>query len=177
MHFEAEGHVQGAELNTVYEIIRDRLPELVPFMDNVSAIETVERSDGANGPHLLNRWRADAGQVPAAARKFIKPEMLEWLDHADWNDGEHYVDWTIESAVFKGMYTCKGRNRIIADGDNVKIVISGDITVDPKRVPGLPSFLAKKVLPAVESYLIGRMKPNMASLGTGVQRFLAAGNS
>ena len=61
MQFQAEGRVKNADLTTVYEIIRDRLPELVPHMDNVSAIETVERRDGANGPHLLNRWRADAG--------------------------------------------------------------------------------------------------------------------
>ena len=177
MKFEAEGRVKSADLTTVYEIIRDRLPELVPFMDNVSAIETVERRDGPNGPHLLNRWRADAGQVPAAARKIIKPEMLEWLDSADWNDAEHYVDWKIESAVFKGMYTCTGRNRVVVDGDDVRIVISGDMAVDPKRIPGLPGFLAKKVVPVVEGYLIERMKPNMASLGIGVQRFLASGKS
>lgn len=177
MQFQAEGRVKGADLSTVYEIIRDRLPELVPYMDNVSAISTVERGDGPNGPHLLNRWRADAGQVPGAARKFIKPEMLEWNDHADWNDAEHHVDWRIESAVFTGMYTCQGRNRVVADGDDVRIVISGEMKVDAKRIPGVPSFLAKKVVPTIENYLIDRMKPNMASLGTGVQRFLAAGNS
>ena len=175
MRFEAEGHVSNASQQLVYEIIRDKLVELVPYMDNVAAIEELKRSDSEGGQHVLNRWRADAGQVPAVARKFIKPEMLEWLDHADWNDGEFWVDWRIESAVFVGMYTCSGRNRVVAAGDNVVIAIHGELTVDPKRIPGVPSFLVKKVLPTIESYLISRMKPNMASLGTGVARFLAAG--
>lgn len=175
MRFEAEGRVVGAELDTVYEIIRDRLPELVPFMDNVADIRCLERGDGPTGPKLLNQWRADPGQVPAAARKFIKPEMLEWLDHAQWDDAEHHVDWRIESAVFKDMYKCTGRNRIVQRGQDVVIIISGEMIVNPSKIPGVPTFLAKRAVPTVEGYLIERMKPNMASLGAGVQRFLAAG--
>lgn len=175
MKFEAEGRVPNADLQQVYEIIRDRLPLLVPYMDNVSRIEELERGPGDAGPKVLNRWRADAGQVPGIARKFISPEMLEWLDRARWDDTGHHVDWEIEPSVFQGMYRCGGRNRIVQDGADVKIVISGDINVDPKKIPGLPSLLARKVLPVIEGYLIDRMKPNMASLGTGVARFLAAG--
>ncbi len=177
MRFEAEGYVANAAQQLVYEIIRDKLVQLVPYLDNVSAIEEFTREPRDNGQHVLNRWRADAGQVPAVARKFIKPEMLEWLDHADWDDGEFWVDWRIEPARFQGMYSCSGRNRVVVDGDNVRIRIQGELTVDPKKIPGVPSFLVKRVLPAIESYLISRMKPNMASLGVGVTRFLAAGGS
>ena len=175
MRFEAEGHVSNASQKLVYEIIRDQLVELVPYMDNVSSIQELKREPRGDGQHVLNCWQADAGQVPAVARKFVKPEMLKWLDYADWNDGECWVDWRIESEGLKGMYTCKGRNRVVAVGDDVAIRIQGELAVDPKRIPGVPSFLVKKVLPAIESYLISRMKPNMASLGTGVARFLAAG--
>lgn len=177
MHFEATGYVQSAGVDKVYPIVRDKLPELVPFMDNVSKIDEIEREERDRGPQILNRWHADAGQVPAVARKFIKPEMLQWLDHADWVDAESLVHWRIESAVFKGMYTCSGTNRIVADGSGAKIVISGELKVDASRIPGLPSFLARKILPVIEGYLVERMKPNMASLGSGVQRFLAAQNA
>ena len=177
MRFEAEGHVRNSSQQQVYEIVRDRLVDLVPYLDNVSVIEELSREPRNNGQHVLNRWRADPGQVPAVARKFIKPEMLEWLDHADWSDKDHWVDWRIESARLKGMYSCSGRNQIVVDGDGVRIRIQGELTVDPKKIPGVPSFLVKRVLPAIESYLISRMKPNMASLGVGVSRFLAAGGS
>ncbi len=174
MRFEAEGRVRGSSLDEVYEILRDKLTSLVPYLDNVAAIEELERSDAAAGQHVLNRWRADPGQVPSVVRGFLKPEMLEWLDHADWNDAGKYVDWRIESAVFKGLYSCSGRNKVVVDGADVRIVISGELKVDPGKIPGLPRLLAGKIVPALESYLVDRMKPNMASLGTGVSRFLAA---
>ncbi len=174
MRFEAEGRVTGSTVDEVYVIIRDQLVSLVPFLDNVAAISELERAPNAGGQHVLNRWRADAGQVPSLIRGFLKPEMLEWLDHADWNDEGKYVDWRIESAVMKGLYSCTGRNRVVADGSDVRIVIGGELKVDPGRIPGLPRILAGRIVPALESYLVDRMKPNMASLGTGVTRFLAA---
>ena len=177
MRFSAEGRVTGAGVDKVYEIVRDKLPDLVPFLDNVSMIKELEREERPTGPRILNRWRADAGQAPAIARKFLKPEMLEWLDHADWVDAETLVHWRIESAVFKGMYTCSGTNSVVADPAGARIVISGELHVDPKSIPGLPRLLARKILPTIEHYLIERMKPNMASLGTGVQRWLVAGQS
>lgn len=177
MHFSAESRVTGASVERVYHIVRDKLPELAQFLDNVQAIEELQRKERPDGPYILNQWHADAGQVPAVARKFIKPEMLQWLDHADWVDAETLVNWRIESAVFAGLYTCGGVNRVVADGDGARIVISGELVVDPSKVPGLPRILARKLMPTLESYLVGRMKPNMASLGTGVQRFLAAKGS
>lgn len=174
MRFEAEGRVQGSSVEVVYEILRDKLTSLVPFLDNVAAIDELERSPKPGGQHVLNRWRADPGQVPSLVRNFLKPEMLEWLDHADWDDAGTYVDWRIESAVFKGLYSCEGRNRVVAAGDDVRIIIGGELKVDPGKIPGLPRLLAGKVVPTLEAYLIDRMKPNMASLGTGVTRFLAS---
>lgn len=171
MDFQAEGRVTQATAQEVYTIVRDRLPELVPFLDNVSAIQELERKATPGGAHVLNRWRADAGQVPSLVRGFLKPEMLEWLDHADWNDAGLYVDWRIEPAVLAGLYRCHGRNRIVADGADVRIVISGTLTVDGANIPGVPRLLAGKVIPVMESYLVERMRPNMASLGTGVTRF------
>lgn len=174
MRFTAESRVSGTDVQQVYLIIRDKMVELVPFMDNVSEIEVMQREERPRGPKILNRWQADAGQVPAIARKFLRPEMLQWLDHADWVDAETLVHWRIESAVFKGMYSCEGINSVVADGDGARIVVSGDLSVDPSRIPGLPRLLTKKVLPTIERYFVERMKPNMASLGSGVQRFLAA---
>lgn len=175
MRFEAEGRVENSNLDEVYVILRDKLTSLVPYLDNVAAIEELERSEKAGGQHVLNRWRADPGQVPSLARNFLKPEMLEWLDHADWDDAGKHVDWRIESAVFKGLYTCSGRNRVVESGGVVKIIISGELKVDSGKIPGLPRLLAGKIVPVIEGYLVDRMKPNMASLGTGVSRFLAAG--
>jgi hypothetical protein len=175
MRFEAEGPVRGAAPAQVYAILRDELPKLVPYLDNVAAIDELKRTPGAAGPQVLNRWRADPGQVPSVVRGLLKPEMLQWLDHAAWDDAGQHVDWRIEPAVFAGLYRCSGRNRVVEAPGGARIVISGELIVDAGAIPGVPRLLAGRVVPALESYLVERMRPNMASLGVGVERFLAAG--
>lgn len=174
MDFQCEGRLR-APVAVVYATLRDDLPRLVPFLANVSAITELERKPlGAGHTAVLNRWRADAGNVPAAVRPLLKPEMLEWLDHADWDDAGSHVDWWIEPPAFKNLYTCRGRNRIVARGDETAIEITGTLTLDPDKIPGVPGFVARRVAPAVEAYLLDRIKPNLAGLAAGVAGYLAA---
>ncbi len=176
MKFAAEGRVE-APIELVYEMLSVRLTELVPFMANVAAIEELERKPGDDGGvYVLNRWRAEPGNAPAAARPFLKPEMLVWLDHASWSLSGRYVDWRIEPGAFKGLFACAGRNALAQEGAFTTLRITGELTIDPKKVPGLPSFVAKRAVPPIESYLIERIKPNLASLADGVGGWLAAGN-
>ena len=176
MKFEAEGRVE-APLELVYEMLSERLTELVPFMANVAAIEELERKPGVDGAvYVLNRWRAEPGNAPAAARPFLKPEMLVWLDHADWKPATHSVAWRIEPSAFKGLFACNGQNVLSQQGAITTIRITAELTIDPTRVPGLPSFVAKRAVPPIESYLIERIRPNLASLADGVGGWLAAGN-
>lgn len=172
MEFRCEGKV-GAPVEVVYATVRDHLPRLVPFLENVERIEELERKPEGDGRlRLLNRWRADAGQVPPPVRPFLKPEMLEWLDHALWLDAEKAVDWRIEPSAFQGLYICQGRNHFTGDGANATLTIHGQLTLDPSRIPGVPTFLAKKVAPSVEAYLLERIKPNLVALATGVGKYL-----
>lgn len=65
--------------------IRDRLPEIAPDLEDVQDIRTVsriERPDG--GIALVNEWRVNP-KLPAAVDAHITPDMLGWLDHADWS--------------------------------------------------------------------------------------------
>jgi hypothetical protein len=174
MEFTCEG-VIDAPVEVVYATLRDDLPKLVPFLDNVSAIAELERKPGTAGKtHVLNRWRADAGNVPSAVRPFLKPEMLEWLDHAEWDDTGRHVDWWIEPPTFKDLYRCQGRNSVEERGSSAAIVIRAKLTLDPDKIPGVPGFLARKVAPAVEGYMVERIRPNLAGLAVGVGRYLKA---
>lgn len=174
MDFRCEGRVD-APASVVYAIIRDELPSLVPFLDNVAAINELERKPGTTGRvSVLNRWRAEPGNVPSAVRPFLKPEMLEWLDHAEWSDADSWVDWWIEAPTFAKLYSCRGRNHVQSDGKGARIAITGALTVDPSNIPGVPSLLGRKMAPMVENYLIERIRPNLAGLADGVNRYLAA---
>ena len=174
MKFQCEGRV-AASPDVVYAAIRDHLPRLTPYLDNVERIEELEREPLSPGrTRVLNRWRADAGNVPAAVRPFLKPDMLEWLDHAEWDDAGQHVDWRLEPNAFKELYACRGRNRMVAAGTGTRVVIEGDLNLDPSKVPGVPTFVAKRALPALEAYLIERIRPNLAALAEGVGRYLKA---
>jgi len=172
MDFTCEGRVKYPQTR-VYEALRDDLTKLVPFLPNVATIEQLERKDTGGTVTILNKWRAEAGSAPAAARPFLKPEMLEWLDHAAWNNDALLVDWWLEAPSFKKLYACKGTNKVVADGEGTcRVVIRGTLTVDPDGIPGVPFFLAKKVVPLIEGYLLERIKPNMEQLAVGVGQYL-----
>jgi len=177
MEFRCEGRVD-APPDVVYTTIRDDLTRLVPYLDNVAAIAELERKPVSAGrTAVLNRWRAEPGNVPSAVRPFLKPDMLDWLDHAEWSDAESWVDWWIEAPTFRDLYKCRGRNHVQPDGNGTRIAITGELSVDPANIPGLPTFVGRKMAPMIESYLIERIRPNLAGLAVGVGRYLAARQS
>jgi hypothetical protein len=175
MDFQCKGDVQyPAQL--VYETMRDKLPELVPYLPNVERITQEDRKPTVEGrTEILNRWRAKTGSAPAAVQPFLKPEMLEWYDHALWKDADVCVDWWLEAPAFRKLYACRGTNRVVALGDkSCSFVVSGTLTVNPEQVPGVPTFIARKFVPLLESYLLDRIRPNMEQLAQGVGNYLAA---
>jgi hypothetical protein len=157
----------------VYETLRDRLPEIVPYLPNVESVETVEREDLEEGPKLLNIWTAKASEAPAVARPFIKPEMLKWKDYATWHDEDSCVDWRLETFYMSGLFTCSGTNYIEeVDENSCELLITGNLEVHTEVIPGIPNFLRKTVKPAIERFIVGMITPNLQNLAKGLVEFL-----
>ncbi len=79
MKLEADARISFPR-ELVYSTYRDRLPELVPYLPNITGITVKSREDEGQVSKLLNVWDAQA-EIPKVAQAIIKPEMASWLDH------------------------------------------------------------------------------------------------
>jgi hypothetical protein len=161
-------------LTQVYETYRDRLPEIAAFMPDIKTIEVKSRVDGANGPKVHNVWTAST-EIPAIARRVIKPSMMQWDDHADWNDGQTYVDWRLVIPAFANQVRCSGRNSFSNAGKATRVELTGTLDIDIRSIPGVPRLLARKIKPQVEAFIGRLIQPNLETVNVSLEKFLASG--
>jgi hypothetical protein len=161
------------ERPVVFAAYRDKLVDMLPYLPNVRSIEVRKREDEGQIVKLLNFWKG-GGDIPPAARAFLSEAMLSWLDYATWNEGEYTCDWKIEPQAFTEAITCKGRNRFTEEGGGTHLEIRGELTIDPKKLKGVPGFLAGKVAKAAEDLLVGKIKPNLVGTADGLTKYLQA---
>ena len=157
----------------VYETYRDKLSEISAYMPDIKDIIVHSRAEADGQVKIHNEWISDR-EIPAVVAKIIKPEHLRWDDHATWHDDGFYVDWVIKTRAFTEAVTCSGRNAMIADGDNTIVRLTGDLKITVTKIPGVPSFLAKRLAPQVEKFIIGLITPNLKNTNKSLQDFLDA---
>jgi len=158
----------------VIELLSGRMQEIVPFLVNVDRIEMQERSDQPEGRiRIVSRWYATEQSIPAAIRPFFSKELMSWTDNALWTPGEHKVDWEM-STRFSDFFHAGGTNYYEpADGGAATdITITGNLTVYPDRLPGMPAFLAERLKPQVERFVIELIAPNLTDVAMGLQEYL-----
>jgi hypothetical protein len=156
----------------VYRTYRDRLPEVVPYLPNVSSIVVRQRTEREGRIDLLNIWTARA-DVPSMARKFLKPEMLAWTDDARWDPVGWICRWRIETQAFPGLVECAGTTAFREAGSQTEIRIDGKLVLHLEKAH-VPRLLAGTVQPMIERIVISALRPNLLSTGEGVGRFLQA---
>ena len=158
----------------VYLAYRDKLPDIAKFIPDIREIVVHSREETSTGVKLHNEWISDR-EVPAMVAKIIKPEHLRWDDHADWNDELSHVDWVIKTRAFTESVTCAGRNSILAEGDdNTLVRLTGTLTINVRDIPGVPSFLAKRLAPQIEKFIVSLITPNLEEVNKSIQRYLDA---
>ncbi|MFL5319941.1 MAG: hypothetical protein ACJ790_09835 [Myxococcaceae bacterium] len=158
----------------VFEVYRDKLVELLPYLPNVRGIQQIERTDDGAVSRMLNHWKG-GGDIPAVARAFVSEKLLEWDDYATWNASAFTCDWRTEVGAFKEAVKAEGRTNFEEVGaDRTRLVIKGVIEVDAKKVKAVPRLLAGTIGPAVESFLVATIKPNLVSVGSGLTKYLTA---
>jgi hypothetical protein len=161
---------QPAEI--VYPLVRDQMVKLLPYLPDVDRIEVIKYERiSETRVEVVNNWYAKAN-VPSMIKSFVKPELFSWKDFALWKDDEFCVEYRLESFMGKGIYDARGTNYFSPAGDGkTRIRVTCDITIYPDKIPGVPSFLAKKVLPTIETTIRKIMEPNLTSLGKGLTAY------
>jgi hypothetical protein len=159
-------------VDVVYQAYRDRLPEMVHYLPNVSHIDVLQSRREGDVLHLLNEWHASA-EIPSIARRVIKPEMLRWNDIAAWHDDGRYVQWRFEMAFMRDQVDVRGRNAFVELGpDRTMVQIRGTLTIDGERFPGLPKMIGRRAAPQIEKFVVSLVEPNLRKTAEAVQRFL-----
>ncbi|CAN5193365.1 hypothetical protein BH09MYX1_BH09MYX1_57570 [soil metagenome] len=157
----------------VFAAYRDKLKEMLEYLPNVRKIEIRKREEDGKVVKMLNFWQG-GGDIPAAARAFVSEAMLSWLDYATWNEETFTCEWRIEPGAMTEAITCKGINTFTEVGEETLMEIRGELTIDPKKLKGVPGFLSGKVAKAVEDLLVGKIKPNLVGTAAGLTKYLQA---
>lgn len=153
----------------VWDTVRDRLPELVPYMSDVASIVTESREEPARGVvRLVNRWTAKA-PIPRALAGVLRPEMLGWTDYAEWRDAEGTCGWRIEPRFFPDRVKCAGlaRYETAMAGRGTRVTFEGSL-----EIAAGGGFLAGPVSGAIESFVTSLIPRNAQNLYRAVGSFL-----
>ena len=156
----------------VFQAQRDHLPDLAPYLHDIESIVVEERSTDGDVTKLVNTWTAKGGDIPTAAKGFIKPEMLKWTDYASWDQSQWRCSWNIVLGFLPGAIECTGSTSFAESGGRTTVTIAGDITIHGDKIPGIPRFMAGKLSGVVEKFVIGMIKPNLTKTNEGVTAYL-----
>ena len=140
-------------LDLVWTTIRDRLPEMVPMLGDVASITVLDRREDSSGIiGLVNEWRLRLN-IPTVLSAVVKPEMLGWIDRAEWRDVTHKCCWAIEPFFLTEAVRCAGTTvyEPAIGGRGARITFAGTLDIDNARLGVIPTSLGIPVSAALET--------------------------
>ena len=70
------------------------------------------------------------------------------------------------------IYICKGQNDFVELGEQTLLTISFELTIYPEKIPGVPSFIAKGIVPKIEQLISKEVAKNLAATAKVVEKFI-----
>lgn len=158
-----------------FQLVRDDMPALVPYMEDVERIEVLERTEADGKVHIVNEWHATDKSVPAGIRKMVPKELLGWKDHADWDTATRSCSWRLEPRKGGDVFACSGTTRVEDAGDGTaRLALTIDLEIHPEKIRGIPKFLGTRIRGQVESVLGKLLTSNMKNLGKSIRAYAEA---
>lgn len=157
----------------VWVAYRDHLPAIAPHIPDVERITALSRQSSPGVVVLHNEWVAER-EIPPVAQRFLRPEHLRWDDHATWREDGFVCDWVIRPRAFTDAVTCHGRNTFVDEGDETLVRMEGVLEIRLADVPGVPSFVGRRIAPQIERFIVSLITPNFQSTNQAIQTWLDA---
>jgi hypothetical protein len=153
--------------------MRDDLPTIAAYLDEIAAIESLERHEISEGRmRVVNRWEA-APQLPSVLMPYARPEMLCWIDHAVWEEREGRCEWSITSDFFGDHVSCAGATEFFPamGGRGVRVTFAGSMTLHsmPRGFEHIPSLLSH----GAEAVVSRMVSSNFQKLTRAIELHLA----
>ncbi|MDF1563176.1 MAG: hypothetical protein P1V51_09040 [Deltaproteobacteria bacterium] len=155
----------------VYRTYRDRLPEMLPYLPNVKTIEVESRKEEGDHVHLVNIWKG-GGDLPKAVQAVLSESALSWTDHADWYGDKWECHWRVEPHTFREAVSSEGTNFYTEVEGGTRLEIRGEMTLDAKKIRGVPRLLAGKVGRLAEEFIVKAVQKNLEDVSKSLTRFL-----
>lgn len=159
-------------VDKVFAAFRDHITDLVQYLPNIEQITIRERREEGDQVHVTAHWQAKIN-LPGPASKLIPERDRGWEDIATWNNDKLTVDWKFVIPAFPNAIKMGGTNSFVAEGDHTLMTIKGESKIDYSKIPGVPNFVLKRVVPTIEKIAFAALKPNMLKVNRGVEKFLA----
>lgn len=140
-------------LPELWQTVRDRLPELVPMIEDIDRIAVLEREDVGDGRvRLVNEWWASQ-RIPELVARAIDVSQIGWIDRCVWDGNDHVGRWVIEPLVLADAITCHGTTSYESamGGRGVRVTVEGSFDVDLSTFAGLSRSLQRPIASFVES--------------------------
>jgi len=163
-------------IDTVVDILMESKTPLYDMVDlpNVSNSKLIEEKDLGDTKLIKNEWCVH-GQIPPMAQKFIKPEMLTFVEDSVWDRRTKVYSTKVIPHFLKNQVDVRHKVEHIDNGDGrTKRIVSGYIEV---KIPVIgPIFEAtvikyikqnaeedfKMTSGALDKYIQGNGDPNGA---------------
>lgn len=172
LRFEYEETIAGP-VERVFAVLRDRLPDLVPYLPAVDHIELLERTEESPGcTVLVHYWEGNSKLLPVIARPFVTKAMTSWTDYARWIEDGRTCEWRFEPKKFKNLFTCGGVDYLEAMGNgSTRLRLTGELVVYAERVPGVSRAMARRLGPRIEEFVVKKIKPNLMQVPLALHAF------
>jgi hypothetical protein len=158
----------------VWIATRDRLPEIVPLLDDIESVTVKSREEKSGGKvNLVNVWKARPKLSPMLTSR-IRPEMLMWNDYAEWSPRNFECKWRIEPHFFTDRIKCSGLTRYerAMGGRGTRITFETEIELYTHDLPGVPAVLEGTISKAIESFVAIVIPRNFRKVAQGVGSLL-----
>ena len=160
------------ERELVFSTHRDKLEELVPYLPNVDKVVIREREEEGDVVRLLNEWSGATSDVPAVIRPLLNPEVLTWLDRAHWDQGRWRCDWEITITALPEAISARGFSQFSDEGGETLVEMQGEFVIHPDKIPGVPTFVAKRAAGPLERFVVSLLQPNLKRSNQAVLQYL-----
>ncbi len=169
-------------IEQVWLTVLNRLPDLVPFMEDMEKISQLKREDLPYGvTRLDNLWQAkpmlrlSPGSSTATGQGLqLKPEMFAWIDRAEWRPQDHACHWQIESRFMPDALKCWGVTSYepAIGGRGTRVTFEGKLGMSTGTLlPGL-GFLDGSLMSGFETLASSLIPKNMRKMTEAVGIFL-----
>ncbi len=158
----------------VWTTIRDRLPEVIPFIEDMESVTVQSREEAADGTvRLVNIWKAKP-KLPAIVTSYIKPEMLAWTDRAEYRVKTLECSWRTEPHFFTERIKCSGVTRYepAMGGRGTRVTFEGDLELSLNNLPGVPAIFEGTLARGVETFVTALIPKNFRNLIEAVGHLL-----